>query len=140
MTSGLPVSGVIVYLLRVDPDQTRVLFLKRSGGLFEDAWWPVGGTPQSGESPFVTAQREVLEETGLQPTDWQPFGIDIPHADGTSVMRTWVAFVSADDQIVLNYEHSDYQWMTIAEILDYVPAGSEKFIHHLDEHFCTAGE
>ena len=103
------VSGVIVYVLRNGNNAKEVLFLHRSGGQYKGGWWPVAGTPKVHETPIQTARRELLEETGITSAAWQPFGIDIPHANGVQVLKAFVVDTSSDVSITLNYEHDAYR-------------------------------
>jgi dATP pyrophosphohydrolase len=130
-----PVAGVIVYVIRQFPDERKVLFLKRSGGQHMDAWWPVGGTPEAGEEPLQTALRELGEETGFRPVRLFSFGMEIPHADASKALVTFVAFVDEITPVTLNYEHSDYRWMTGAEAVNEVPDHSKLYLEHLRERF-----
>ena len=100
-----------------------------------DAWWPVGGTPKTGEEPLQTALRELFEETGFRPDQLFSFGMEIPHADPGKALVTFVAFVDETTPVTLNYEHSDYQWMTGAEAVSQVPDHSKSYLVHLRDCF-----
>ena len=130
-----PVSGVIVYILQHHKDETRVLFMRRSGGQFSGAWWPVAGTPKPLESPIETAFRELQEETGLTPASLYEFGCDIPNADGIATLKVFVGYVTPETPIVLDYEHDDYRWLTLIEAGQQVPSSSKTYIEYLDEMF-----
>ena len=135
MASPRPVVGVIVYVIREFRDERKVLFLKRSGGRYIDTWWPVAGTPEAGEEPLQTAVRELGEETGLSPDRLFSFGMEIPHADSSKALVTYVAFVDQNTLVTLNYEHSDYRWMTGAEAINQVPDDSKLYLDYLRERF-----
>ncbi len=138
MASARPVAGVIVYVIRQFPGEPKVLFLKRSGGQHIDAWWPVAGTPVAGEKPVQTAVRELEEETGLTPCRLFSFGMEIPHADSSKALATFVAFVDQTTRVKLNYEHSDYRWLTGAEAINQVPDHSKLYLDHLRKCFMAA--
>ena len=138
MASPRPVAGVIVYVIRQFPDQRKVLFLKRSGGQHKDVWWPVGGTPEAGEEPLQTALRELREETRFRPDQLFSFGMEIPHADSSKALVTFVAFVDATTPVALNYEHSDYQWRSGAEAVNQVPGHSKLYLEHLRAGFIVS--
>ena len=132
--NSAPVSGVIVYVLRQMGAAKQVLFLHRSGGQFGRSWWPVAGTPKENETPLKTAQRELKEETGLVVDGWEPFGINIPNADGVQILKAFVVTVTTQP-IQLNYEHDDYKWLTPRQALGQVPPHSRRFIQHLIDNF-----
>ena len=100
-----------------------------------DAWWPVGGTPETGEKPLQTALRELGEETGFAPDRLFSFGMEFPHADSTKALATFVAFVDETTPVTLNYEHSDYRWLTGVQVVNQVPDHSKLYLQHLREHF-----
>ena len=112
--------------------------MKRSGGQHTGGWWPVAGTPEVGETARETAERELFEETGLVSDNWQGFGIEIPHADPGKSLETFVVFVPDDAKIELNYEHSDYRWLTGEEAINEVPGHSSVYLQHLFDHFINA--
>lgn len=135
MASPRPVAGVIVYVIRQFSEERKVLFLKRSGGQYIGAWWPVAGTPEAGEKPLQTALREVGEETGLRPGRLFSFGMEIPHADSSKALVTFVALVDQTSPVTLNYEHNEYRWMTGTEAIDQVPDHSKVYLKYLRERF-----
>ncbi len=47
-------------------DRTSVLLTRRAHAPWKDAWCSPGGFCELGEHPVATAEREVLEETGLR--------------------------------------------------------------------------
>ena len=130
-----PVAGVIVYVVRQFPDERKVLFLKRNGGQHSGAWWPVAGTPEAGEAPQQTAVRELGEETGLSPRRLFSFGMEIPHADSSKALVTFVAFVDQATPVTLNYEHSDYRWLTGGKAIDLVPDHSKLYLDYFRQRF-----
>ena len=135
MASPRTVAGVIVYVIRLFPDERKVLFLKRSGGQYIDTWWPVAGTPEAGEEPLKTAVRELGEETGLRPDRLFSFGMEIPHADSNKALVTFVALVDQTTPVKLNDEHNDYRWLTGAEAVNQVPDHSKLYLDYLRERF-----
>lgn len=88
-----------------------------------------------GEEPVQTAVRELGEETGLSPCRLFCFGMEIPHADPSKALATFVAFVDQTTPVTLNYEHSDYQWLTGAEAIDQVPYHSKLYLDYFRERF-----
>jgi ADP-ribose pyrophosphatase len=66
---------------------------------------PVGGYLEPGEDPLTAAQRELLEETGYQASDWMDLGhyrVDGNRGAGIAYLflargARWVAKIQADD-------------------------------------------
>jgi dATP pyrophosphohydrolase len=135
MTPQRPVGGVIVYVLKEFPEGRKVLFLKRSGGQHKGAWWPVAGTPKPGEAALETALRELHEETVLRPVQLFEFGREIPHVDPEKSLPVFVALIYQDDEVVLNYEHSEYRWLSGEQSISQVPEQSRHYLRHLDDFF-----
>jgi dATP pyrophosphohydrolase len=108
---------VVVFVVRPSEGGSDFLFLQRSGGRFTDQWWPIAGTREDGESPVETAVREIEEETGLTPDAVHATGIVAPRFDQPGNLQIFVAFVTPDSEVRLNYEHSDFQWLSLDEVL-----------------------
>lgn len=69
--------GAVAVLVR-DP-LGRVLLVRQSRvGAGGDLWEIPAGTREPGEPPLATAQRELLEETGLQASRWTQLGTIFP--------------------------------------------------------------
>jgi len=87
---------------------------------------PQGGMDHPGESPFEAAQRELLEETGMQEVDWLletdwytclfPADIVVPGFIGQQYK--WFVCACKSDKVVLSEEHLDYKWTTPEAILE----------------------
>ncbi|MDB5169422.1 MAG: putative nudix hydrolase [Candidatus Saccharibacteria bacterium] len=101
-------------------EDSRILLLQRhaddlGGGL----WATPGGKQEPGEDPATTAIREVEEETGLKLKNIQYLGkhsLMMPH--GVAHMRTYRAYVSQDEKIIINHnEHQGHQWLSVADLL-----------------------
>jgi dATP pyrophosphohydrolase len=113
--------GVIVHLIRGIGEDGRFLFLERSGGRFENEWWPVAGTCEQGEAPIETVLRELPEETGLTPLAVYAIGEPHPSPEQPGHLEIFVVPVPEDAKVVLNYEHSDFKWLTLTETMEFVP-------------------
>lgn len=113
--------------------ESRVLVLQRKDDA--DFWQSVTGTIEPGELPIQTAEREVLEETGI---DTRALGYEINdcrqvnqysirplwqhrYPPGTKVNTEFVfaVKVSGDENIQLT-EHLSYRWLDKAQALDKV--------------------
>lgn len=86
------------------------------GGRLNDVWELPGGRADSGESPRIALEREVLEEAGLsvragehvQSRAWRT-------RSGMAVRElTFVCHLRDERQlVVLSDEHSEFYWATI---------------------------
>lgn len=132
ITTESGASGVIVYVI-CEPG--NILFLQRGGGRYSGSWWPVAGTPLTGESSIETARRELQEETGLVPASFYHFGLQIPHSDGVSRLDAFVTYVAEQSTVTLNHEHQAWRWQTPAQTLASVPASAVFIIRHLISGF-----
>lgn len=130
--------GVIVNVLRRREAGIRILSLLRSGGKFEGQWWPVGGTCEGSETPIQTALRELKEETQLEAIELYALGQEVKHTDGTSKLEAFVAYVAPDAEVILNYEHSDFRWVTLNEMYQSYPKEGSVFLDHLDHNFIAS--
>ncbi len=130
-----PVVGVIVNVIKKQLAGSKILFLCRSGGRYEGQWWPVGGTCEPGENPLETALRELKEETNLIPMRLYRLGKDVPHSNQVSKLKGYVAYVDADAKVLLNYEHSDFKWVSVEQAIDMVPDQVHAFMQYLESHF-----
>jgi dATP pyrophosphohydrolase len=127
--------GVVVFVVRKLVDGWRFLVLRRSGGRFADQWWPIAGTREADEDPVDTAVREIAEETGLTPTALHDTGIAAPVVEATGSLRVFVAFAPAESEVRLNYEHSDFQWLSLDDLVAMVPPPSQASIRGVAERF-----
>jgi len=129
------VQGVVVNVLRKAEEGAEYLYLKRSGGQFQDQWWPVAGTCKEQELPIESALRELMEEIQIVPECLYDLGLEVPHIDGVSKLAGYVAFVPSDSHVVLNYEHSEFRWLSYSDVFSYIPKPVHKLIEHLDNNF-----
>jgi ADP-ribose pyrophosphatase len=63
-----------VNILALTEEGEFLCFLQTKYAVDGTSLAPVGGYLEPGEEPLVAAQRELLEETGYQATDWVPLG------------------------------------------------------------------
>lgn len=130
--------GVVIIVLRQINLDTELLFLQRSGGAFKDQWWPVAGHCEPGESPSTTARRELKEETDLDAIELIDLEKPIMHTDGKTKLKGYVAIVDKENEVKLNYEHSQFKWLTFEETYDLLQDFIHPFIKHIEEHFRTS--
>ncbi|MFH0712343.1 MAG: NUDIX domain-containing protein [Candidatus Jorgensenbacteria bacterium] len=100
-----------VLLLKVNLEELR-------GHNGEPYWDIPGGRIRKNDNVENTLRREVIEETGLEISRFEPFtmvvsNIRIPQSDGSDVGLVLSVFkCSAEntDGIILSKEHTDYKW------------------------------
>jgi 8-oxo-dGTP diphosphatase len=102
----------------------RVLFLRRSPGVFLAGRWELpGGTVEPGEPFEATAVREVAEETGLKVrVTGELSRASWPDVAGRAMRIHAFVYTAEEDgagDVVLNpEEHDEFAWMTPGEAQD----------------------
>jgi len=98
-------------------DKNKVLIVQRSS---TDYWMPLhwsapGGHIEKGESPHRAIKREIKEETGLDTKNLVLF-----RTKQDSVGRKLYLYKCEDfdGEVKLNFEHSDFKWISIDEMDD----------------------
>lgn len=86
-----------------------------------NAWLPVGGEIEEGETPLEAARRELREETGLEGRFDAPNAIDgapsgllgyEEHAAGAKGLHLNFAFVAdVDGDVTPNHEFEEFRWI-----------------------------
>ena len=125
--------GVVLFVVRRSADTHQYLLVRRSGGRFAGQWWPVAGTSRPDESPHRTALRELREETGLVPVSLYKTRLEAPHAEERGFLPVFVAFVEASAEVVLNYEHDDFQWLSANGVKSLIPVQTHRSIDAIEE-------
>ena len=87
-------------------------------------WELPGGGIDASESPQKGLQREVAEEIGLDVDVAKPLGVHtyIMETEQESIHRVEITFLciaKKDKEVVLSFEHSDYQWILPQEVSDF---------------------
>lgn len=118
-------------------NEKELLLTKRSltRTLHPGEWGPtVTGTAKSGEAPAQTLEREVEEELGLQPTDYEPqflFTRDFNHPDGrVRRFSIYVALVGkniADKFTIDANEVADFRWLPMRRVRELLIASAPEF-------------
>ena len=98
----------------------EILLIRRAPGrMFEGLWQGVTGRLKAGERIAAGALREVAEETGLGPADFEAFMetdlVNWFHADDLDTLLCEVVFavrIRSDAEVVISDEHDAYQWVT----------------------------
>jgi 8-oxo-dGTP pyrophosphatase MutT (NUDIX family) len=132
MSSSSSCLGVVLFVVRRAEGEHRYLLVRRSGGRFSGQWWPVAGTCHPGESPPVTALRELREETGLQPISLHRTQLEVPHSEERGFLSIFLALVEPSDRVVLNYEHDEFQWLTADGVKALIPSQTYRSVDILE--------
>jgi 8-oxo-dGTP pyrophosphatase MutT (NUDIX family) len=113
-------SQIEVYLFRRRGRGVEFLTLRRAGHkAFPHVWQPVTGKLKRGEGTLEGAQREVLEETGLEPRRWWALETVTVYFDpaGSTVrlLPLFAAEIGAGDRPRLSAEHDDHRFLSARE-------------------------
>ena len=114
--------GAVIY----SPRRQRFLILKHRDGHWE---FPKG-TPEAGEEPDETLDREIKEETGISSYACIPFSHTSYYrfyADGLIDKEVEYSLLLSDDPITISDEHKGYRWVPYR-----VAQRSLKFRNHRD--------
>ncbi|BFM14041.1 NUDIX domain-containing protein [Maricurvus nonylphenolicus] len=131
------VSGV---LLKACKDGFRMLLLKRAK---EGFWCHVAGKIEGNEKAWQAFIREVKEETSIVVDDLYSADYleQFYEADKNqiSIIPVFVALVASDIEVVLNEEHTQYQWCTLDEAKSLVPFPNQRAVFdHVWKNFVDA--
>ena len=114
---------VACWLFRPGPSGVQILLLKRSAGrIYPGIWQPVTGSLEEGERIVDGALRELVEETGIDPTGIEVLysldQVNIFHADHLDALQAEAVFAAhlrPRIEAVLSEEHDDQRWVLPAE-------------------------
>ncbi|NTF59440.1 NUDIX domain-containing protein [Agrobacterium rhizogenes] len=131
--------AVSVVLLRAAGAETQILLLRRNHTLIGE-WCQIAGGIEEGEKAWETALREIKEETQL--TCRRLYSADIceqfyeADRDTISILPVFVGFVDGSADVVINDEHSEFQWVSFEAALGMVPfAGQRHVLKHIEAEF-----
>lgn len=119
---------VQVHIIRLNSEINKYeqLILKRNGNTnpYPNLWQVVTGRIEKFETPIETAIREVFEETGLVPNKlWNlPFLASFYNYRSNEInfSPVFVFEVYENSKINLSQEHSEYKWIQLDEISNFV--------------------
>ncbi|MCA1023670.1 NUDIX hydrolase [Halobacillus litoralis] len=128
-----------VLIKRTESDD-KVLLLKRDTSVLRDVWCYIGGGIEEGEKAWEAALREVKEETGITNlplySSNQFDKIYSPEENYIYIAPVFVGYVDESQKVNLNYEHSDYKWVSFKEACDTVSIpGNEEVLLSIEKHF-----
>ena len=102
----------------------QYLILKRSGKVrtMKDLWAGISGIIEGNEDPLYRAKKEILEETGITENQItlvraaSQMRIDSPQYANHEWLIFPFLFSVKKPQIRLNWENSEYQWVSPSDI------------------------
>ena len=112
----IPIRSVVVsaVLLSEIEGELKILLMNRVKGNF---WCHVAGKVEPNETASQAILREILEETGTHVQ--QLFSADFieqfyePSLNVIEMIPVFVGYCQPNQSIVLNHEHTEYQWCNI---------------------------
>lgn len=133
-------TGVATVLIKRTESDDKVLLLKRDTSVLRDVWCYIGGGIEEGEKAWEAALREVKEETGITNlplySSNQFDQIYSPEENYIYIAPVFVGYVDESQKVKLNYEHSDYKWVSFKEACDTVSIpGNEEVLLSIEKHF-----
>lgn len=114
---------VACWVYRAAPAGVEILLLKRAPDrIYPRIWQPVTGRLEEGERIVDGALRELVEETGIDPTGIQVlYSLDqvniflAEHLDALQAEAVFAAHVRPGVEAVLSEEHDEQRWLNPAE-------------------------
>ncbi len=97
----------------------KILLLKRAGGEGTGLWWIPGGAVERDERPEAAARRELLEETGLEPSgQLSVIGVFPQHVYGRDTYCVSYACTCEEGEVVVSHEHTAHRWIDPSDYRD----------------------
>jgi 8-oxo-dGTP pyrophosphatase MutT (NUDIX family) len=104
----------------------RILILKRSGKVstYRGKWAAVSGGIEKGEEPLARAQKEIEEETGLEPRAFKiarkgkPFAMEDRRLGVKWIIHPFL-FTAKTGRIKIDWEHAEFKWIKPEELAHY---------------------
>lgn len=132
--------AVSCFTLKPEDAEMKVLIMKRVGEPLHGQWFPVAGRLEDGETAWAAALRELAEEAALKPERFYAAEICEQfyshEVDAIILMPVFVAYVAETAQVVLNDEHSEFKWMSLAEAEAVLPfPGQRRILAQIWEDF-----
>lgn len=139
----IPIRAFLVSLVAIRQvgAEWQVLLLERTQSL-AGTWCQVAGKLEQDETAWQAALRELKEETGLVPQTL--YSADIceqfyeADRDAITMAPVFLAVIGADDQVVLNEEHSAFQWLSFEAAAELVSFGGQRrVLRWVEEEFVS---
>lgn len=117
-----------------------MLLLKRATSVFRDIWCYIGGSIEEGETAWQSALREIKEETGITKVSLYISNkfdqFYSPNENYIYIAPVFVGYVDDAQSVQLNYEHSDYKWLSFNEAIELVDLpGNDEVLTFIEKHF-----
>lgn len=118
---NIPEKHLVSYCVVIDNEHKKILLVDHKKA---ERWLPPGGHVEPGETPFMTAQRELYEELGLhlEPMQSAPLFLSITETTGLTIKHTdvtlwYVFYFDSNTPIVFDTEefHS-IRWFFLDEL------------------------
>lgn len=139
MADLAPFKTLIFLYLRDNQEILYAVLRRRDNGF----WQPVTGCGEVGETSRQTAERELFEETGINPEGRMvdlEFSCDVPveiafehnhwGPDLTHVPQHVFALETPGSELTLSSEHSEYRWVPFDEAVEFftLPANRDALV------------
>ena len=121
-------------------DKQKILILKRSNDVktMKGLWAGISGIIEKNEPPLTRAKIEIYEETGISEDkirlvkNAEKLKVNSPQYENHEWEIFPFLFEAKNPQIKLNWENSEYAWITIDELKNYNTVPSlEKVLQNL---------
>lgn len=127
------------YLYSIDPGDNQTIrflvFLRNKAKIYGGQWRMVGGKVKENETYWRAALREIREETSLVPNEfWVVPTLNQfyePQTDSILPIPAFAARIPLDPKITLDEEHSEYKWIGIEDIHQFIPWPEQRRIMHI---------
>ncbi|MBS3923118.1 MAG: NUDIX domain-containing protein [Nitrosarchaeum sp.] len=108
-------------------DEQKILILKRSGKVktMRGLWAGISGIIEKNETPLTRAKIEIFEETGISEDkiklikSAEKLRVNSPQYENHEWEIFPFLFEAKKPEIKLNWENSEYLWITVDELKNY---------------------
>ena len=134
-----------LYAYKIVDQSPFFLLMKRSAGhIYQGQWRMIGGKVKSSETYWQAAVRELYEETELKPSNlWAIPSVNTFYEHSTDQILQIPAFaaeIKDFEKIVLDSEHSDYNWFSIEDAIKHIHWPEQKRLIHLTHSIITSNQ
>ncbi len=131
------------HIFRLVGKEMEFLLLKRSENeIYPGLWQMITGSIDGNEQAYQAAIREINEETGLTPVKfWVVPNVNSfysPTQNDICMVPVFAALVSADNNVNISEEHSEYKWMCKDDAIKLLAwPGQRKSVEIIYEYFTS---